>query len=196
MDKPQKYMFQRWGDLSPVIQRGYKSNLETFHAPPSRRGFYAYPKGQIETFLLSRNIFDHRLYERLPLTMKQINEDPKYKDSYYSCQWKSEKANCYWDDNYGILSDEELEQFQNENQYICKLKSPKIFRHSGMIWHHLNQWTPLHEIEQEKESWILTTSEAHYNALLKEFHSRNYRKKTKQVPYCRDYIEVFIEKNK
>lgn len=45
--------FLRWGGLSPVIQRGYDKAMPTFHAPPAKKGFYAFPLGLVEPFLLS-----------------------------------------------------------------------------------------------------------------------------------------------
>lgn len=45
--------FARYGGLSSVKQNGYNPRMETFHSPPTRKGFYAYVFPYIELFLLS-----------------------------------------------------------------------------------------------------------------------------------------------
>ena len=48
-----KIKFARFGGLSSVNQRGYKSNPDSFHGPPCRRGFYAFVWPHYDFFLLS-----------------------------------------------------------------------------------------------------------------------------------------------
>lgn len=52
--------FLRWGGLSPVIQKGFKPEMPTYHAPPAKRGLYAFPEGCVERFLLSGNNRQHK----------------------------------------------------------------------------------------------------------------------------------------
>lgn len=48
-----KAKFIRFGGLSSVKQKGYKSSMPTYHSPPARRGIYCFPFGYMEMFLLS-----------------------------------------------------------------------------------------------------------------------------------------------
>lgn len=54
MSLPKKIKFIRFGGLNPQRQHRYTSNetKKTFHHPPQKKGFYAFPAGHIETFLL------------------------------------------------------------------------------------------------------------------------------------------------
>jgi len=49
-----KIKFIRFGGLNPQKQHRYTPNetKRTFHHPPQKKGFYAFPEGHIETFLL------------------------------------------------------------------------------------------------------------------------------------------------
>jgi len=48
-----KVKFLRVGGLSSVNQKGYKSDPETYHAPPAKKGIYCFVEGFYESFLLS-----------------------------------------------------------------------------------------------------------------------------------------------
>jgi hypothetical protein len=46
------YVFVRFGNLHLKRQRGYKKDSDSYHQPPSTRGFYAMPKIAQEFFLI------------------------------------------------------------------------------------------------------------------------------------------------
>jgi hypothetical protein len=189
--------FQRWGDLSPVKQKGYNPSMPTFHSPPARRGIYAFPRGHIEGFLLGRSVFDHRLYKKTTITYSQYVNDPKLAEIYsYSIQWKSEKTKDFFNEHWETMSEEEYNQYHNKNCYICKLKTPKIFSHNGPLWHHLHKQTNQKDIIKSKGEWILTQFQTYKKAIIKEIGNWKYRKNSYLMPYSKDHIEVFIEKIK
>lgn len=67
-------VFVRFGGLNVKPQKGYQSESESFHQPPSSRGFYAMPKIAQEYFLLgSINVFQ-------PGTVAEIKDDEDYFD--------------------------------------------------------------------------------------------------------------------
>ena len=46
-----KHKFVRYGKLKSTKQKGF-SNSDTFHSPPAGKGFYAFPFGYEELFLV------------------------------------------------------------------------------------------------------------------------------------------------
>lgn len=51
-----KVKFIRFGSVSPIKQEGYNPSMPTYHAPPAKKGFYAFVENNIELFLLSGNM--------------------------------------------------------------------------------------------------------------------------------------------
>lgn len=84
------YEFFRWGTLSPQDHKEGSlpgdSPSRGFHTAPVRKGFYAFPKGYIETFLLGKSPKDMipgkegngRFFYLRNLTGEKITRDEYY----------------------------------------------------------------------------------------------------------------------
>lgn len=79
--------FVRFGGLSPVIQEGY--GKDSYHAPPARKGFYAFPESTIERFLLSTDVFDQRRMVKIDPTKAKKD---KYGYPHGAVRWKDKKS--------------------------------------------------------------------------------------------------------
>jgi hypothetical protein len=88
--------------------------------------------------------------------------------------------------------------------FICVYKKPRIFDYSGEIWCHLEtNLKPEHIIEQNG-SWVKVSMEDYLYALQKEKHilrrdmmktlGKDWKDKNPFNHYCKDHLEVFIEK--
>jgi|ERR1035437_1969893 hypothetical protein len=129
--------FIRYGGLDLKRQDGYGST--TFHAPPSPRGIYAFPKTMQELFLVgSIDKFQPGTYPKVP-------------------EYPGNDA-----------SQEELEKFHKDSdafdwdEYDKKRK--KIFHNirkefkktSGNVWHHLGEYCKNVDIIDRHNSWVKT----------------------------------------
>lgn len=121
------FTFVRFGGLNLKSQKGYSNQPQTYHQPPTSRGFYAMPKIAQEFFLISS------IGEYQPSSVPK-NNNQKNKD------WTETDWN-----NYHKKYDKALSAMRKE------------FRKStGQIWHHLDEYTNHKDIIQRHGSWIKT----------------------------------------
>ena len=192
--------FVRYGGLSPVRQRGFKSwknegkpypkedpedykpktfdekdvkNLPpTFHTPPAKKGIFAFIWPYVDLFLLGG-----------------------------TDKWTNEK-----DINGNVINDE-------GGSPKKKLPKRKVFDYYGNIWHHLKFHVKQDGILAERGSWVKTSFETFIEALKKEVHAgysadvfkgfygtendpHNPNWKRTGKPFSnltKDHLEVFIE---
>lgn len=185
MKKRNSYEFFRWGTLSPQDHKEGSlpgdSPFRGFHTAPVRKGFYAFPKGYIETFLLGKSPKDMipgkegngRFFYLRDLTGKKI-----IRDEYYNLRPDEKTAIlrrvgikeiqvdfCYTGDD----------DYSDDQKFIAVYSPrPKRFVYTGpYIWHHLRDYDnnkPLvnpSDIIAEKGSWIKTTLDVWWKALKK-----------------------------
>lgn len=162
-----KLTFIRFGGLSSVNQKGYKSSMPSFHSPPMRRGIYAMVVGSIEMFLVGGNF--------------NPNNSKKKKDKKGNVLYTNPGEGKIFEDGKWITLKEKYPP-----KPLRELKPPKKFEYDGEIWSHLN--IPRNEIIKEKGSWKLSTMEAFKKAYKKELGV------VKRQRYSKDHLEVFIEK--
>lgn len=225
MKKRNSYEFFRWGTLSPQDHKEGSlpgdSPFRGFHTAPVRKGFYAFPKGYIETFLLGKSPKDMipgkegngRFFYLRDLTGKKI-----IRDKYYNLRPDEKTAIlrrvgikevqvdfCYTGDD----------DYSDDQKFIAVYSPrPKRFVYTGpYIWHHLRNYDnnkPLvnsSDIIAEKGSWIKTTLDVWWRALKKSdtiYRWKSYINRGKgnrhgnphTCPswYCKDDYEVFIER--
>ncbi len=189
-----KIIFVRFGGLSSVRQKGYDPSMPSHHSPPARRGIYAFTQKTVEFFLLGKTTFD-------PRRMEWIRDKDGNKQNWeegmswsYLWKWSTEKAHKAFEENWDKWSDEELQQFQKDNRFIAKHKTPKKFIYEGDIWSHIQ--TPPNLILEEKGSWYKTDFETYKASLQKALAIMHKHKKigSWNSPYSKDDLEVFIEK--
>lgn len=186
--------FARFGGLSPVKQKGYTKEMETFHAPPCKKGFYAFLHPYYEPFLLSGSEYSglgtkHSKFERVKDkdgNIIKVDDDTTYEHD--SSNWMK-----YW----GLHTSNEDGVYD-----VIKPKKPKVFEHTGELWHHLGEHLKQNEILQTKGSWVLTDFKTYIKALKKELSAKKVLLKN-EIGYetnnpfstiCIDHLEVFIEK--
>lgn len=204
-----KVKFLRFGGLSPVIQYGYGNN--TFHAPPAKKGIYAFPYPFIEWFLLGGNYADpKKSIVKNPTNRIQYLRDkkgnlidtnhPDYeKHSACDKNWTADRRKTEEDDFYGVL---------------YRPSSRKIFEYKGDIWHHLECKNNF--VVNRHNDWILTNYKNYTDCLSKHIHKQKFDRmhgkfmwldsktcfggntvlKAPQSFFNKDDIEVFIERIK
>jgi hypothetical protein len=173
-----KLLFVRYGGLSSVRQEGYDPSMPTFHAPPARRGIYAFVAQTVSRFLLSNEEFDPRRTEWV--RDEAGNRVPSDSDA-------ARKLVPDW------FQTSYLTRLAKDGRmYLARHKKPKYFRYEGNLWHHLS--VPRSEVLQEKGDWVLTSAESHRRAFRKAFHQRQYAQERAHPSWLLDEFEVFIEK--
>jgi hypothetical protein len=189
-----KLRFVRYGGLSPVKQLGF--GKDTFHAPPARRGIYAFPWPYIERFLLT--VDDMATGELHPKF--QFVKDPK--GNKISNLTHPELFNKYSEiDNYYTFSKTQLAatrkadsgdwskdtidatDWDKHEHFIIELKKPRIFTYEGPIWHHLDTGVGI-----KRGEWVKTDIDEYRAALKRELH------RVKRDNFSKDHLEVFIER--
>lgn len=220
----EKIKFARFGGLSPVVQKGYTTNPKErgFHTPPARKGFYAFIWPYYEFFLLggtySKLGTGHAKFEYLrDDDGKKIEYDadnPLLKK--YLIQGKTGKF--FRDSGIKDVS----WKIWEHNGYAVVKKTPRVFTHTGELWHHLDNKAvkPFEIIDSvmayDNSDGSTTWIKTEYDVFVKAFerdksdcinqlrNSRfsdfktdiNVNKKNVYNFISRDHLEVFIERVK
>lgn len=177
-----QYTFVRYGKLKPVKQKGVGAT--NYHSPPCSRGFYAFPFGYEELFLVAG--LSHQRDVGLPQIIK--HETSRY---------------------FNRITGEEViehDTYETKNIWLHKrrfIAGPKV-----LIWHHLREYV-IHpkDIIDTRKSWVCTTVEVWrktFNRVLRKQQVESWKKYTdtkgsvKEVKlggfYFKDHLEVFFEK--
>jgi len=198
--------FIRWGNIKPSKQFGYGE--DSYHAPPAKKGLYAFPIEFVEEFLLGgfefredRHVWVKDSEGKLIPYVDDWKDNPELKKY---CEFS--KIFNEWDlnENYIWVRKTKLpphEQFKTkrknyynwkDGKYLAKWKKPKTFRHYGNIWTH---WQPKKDpILSVQGSWFLVEYVVFVKLLQKRFAQEKALKKSKGYSYSGDDCEVFIEK--
>jgi len=183
--------FARFGGLSSVKQKGYSSDTDNYHAPPCKRGFYAFLYPYYEPFLLSGYDFSgittkHSKFERL--------KDKKGNPVRTTNDESFVRTSSNWMKFWGFHEKSDIYD-------AIKPKKPKIFEYRGELWHHLGEYLAPNEILNTKGCWYLSDFKSYSKALRKDFAIQ--KKKLRELgidtnnPFAmcsKDHLEVFIEK--
>jgi hypothetical protein len=166
--------FVRFGGVSLKKQAGWRQEPKGFHAPPAPRGFYAMPKVAQDHWLISS------------MSSYQPGTVPKTRA---------------WDPD---TSSEEIESFDKRTA-ICISRMRKEFsKKTGSIWHHLEKWTELSQIESRHGAWVRTPVQAWQKAFSKMSLESRYSGFGERIEsinsargllglYGKDFCEVFID---
>lgn len=217
MKKNSSHKFIRFGGLSKMDQKN-RYGQDTFHAPPRKKGIYAFPEGTVDKFLLgatnSPNNPSNKSYWLKDEDGNRIIDGDFYTDIWDEkiCSYTIKKKYLPLVKKHKIKSKDIFSHNINENDsddveniwYICVLKKPRTFEYDGEIWCHLGaQLRPEHIIE-ENGSWVKVSMDDYNYALKKEYHTLKkdmvkifgiqWKEKNPFNFYCKDHLEVFIEK--
>jgi len=192
--KSKGMQFVRYGGLSSVKQKGYSKDIPTFHAPPVRRGIYAFPANAVELFLLGKGEFDQRRME-----WKKDKEGKKRSHKDYDSEmkdmtlWKDKKTEEQAKEIFEKEGrSEAYEKFEDENMFLAQHAKRKKFSYNGDIWHHLN--VPPHAVLQRKGDWIKTSFQDYEKAFKKDRGVDLKLRQREGYGFSKDHLEVFIEK--
>lgn len=205
--------FMRYGGLSPVRQTHYDSKMERYHAPPARKGLYAFPfPFGVNHYIIPIVRYKDKGRVHLPDYVKYVRDENDNILTYDYDMRMGEKDNPYeninafpidlwyeYDDEGRHPKSYDRENF-HKGVYVERQK-PKIFTHNGLIWHHLRDYVKVDrkDILDEKGSWILSRMSAYvrYFKFAKNLYlSKEYKDGKFRPTICDDYFEVFIEKIK
>jgi hypothetical protein len=199
--KTSKLKFARFGGLSSVNQRGYKNHPKSFHSPPAHRGFYAFVWPYYEFFLLGAPETDdpkvpgskfsyvrddngdiitdkHPEYEALTERWKcwsvDSSEYTKYKkDHYPEGEPDYEASDTVWNawrpkrDAFYTA----WEKTGPPRSVLVTKPHPRIFTHTGQLWHHLESSMSPGRILGRHGSWVKSDVNDYRDALEKEMHA-------------------------
>jgi hypothetical protein len=218
--------FVRFGGLSPVIQEQYITDEDkSYHNPPARKGLYAFPENYIEYFLIGSTSDPDHISGKSEWVKdfkgnKIVVEDADYDFDIETGKLLFNKKiiNILKFNNFKI-SNIRI-RYINDKKYLIHVKRPKTFEHKGEIWSHFIDIIKPENIIEIKGSWVKTTYEDYIDAfnkfmhismkeLIKEHCTNNvdidiafklnnpFKNNNNGFPtYCKDDLEVFIEKMK
>lgn len=217
-----KKKFVRFGGLSPLKQDHYETGPDkTFHNPPRKNGFYAFPWPHIEYFLLGSTDDPGHISNKSSWIRDDdgnlINSLDAYTDEYntksdnFGFTPKVAKLLKKKGINGKYVRAETLPNVKSDNKifYLTVLKKPKTFDYGGEIWHHLGDNVKPGFILAASGSWVKTDMDIYNTALSKETQNmaKSFRKMFKEfgsLPPQRnsikikgssmDHLEIFIEK--
>lgn len=192
------YEFFRWGTLSPQVHKEARlpddHNDRTFHTAPVKKGFYAFPKGYIEDFLLGlspskknpdilkngrffwlkddlgRKITQDKFYiQKTNLELDYEHPRPEILKLLSRRRIKLSQISFYDSKNIN-------QESKNEDFIAIYSPMPRKFIYSGpYIWHHLKEYYVFNsenkmlvdkeDIISEKGDWIKTTMKVWLSAL-------------------------------
>jgi len=194
--------FIRYGGLNAIKQKHYKTGEnKTFHNPPVRKGFYAFPYPYIDKFLLTATNKPGHISNKSEWLKDDNNDKVKCID-FYNENWDIRKK---WI-KYLKYKKIKISNIYCIDNFIAFYKKPKIFDYNGLIWHHLdlNQYF----IIKNSGEWSLSTMDNYIKLLKLEKHKRlNELNKINGkitgiidpfkgpgLTFSVDELEVFIEK--
>lgn len=207
--------FVRWGNLNARKHKEgrFDSNSEsrTFHTAPCYKGIYAFPKGLVETFLLSGvapvsgkiqdrcfylkddngNKIDFNEFEIWDESSKDYVINKKYKKLIKQKGLKTKYISSTYDKN------------DDKFYVIYYTNCHKDIKYNGLLWHHLTD-IPKDKIIKENGSWILTDYKTYCKALQKYYikdkffsymkeETRHGNPHSYPLTTTKDHYEVFIE---
>ena len=178
--------FIRFGSLNLKKQKGF--GKDSFHAPPTRYGFYAMVFFLQELFLVSS----------LDKTQPEI--------------FKKDKSKSFDDEDYfNSLSDKDIDKYWQKKDLICvqnnKIKSlirREFIKKDGNIWHHLSDNIKGVKVLAQHGSWIKTSMKDYAKILNRNLmieRCSHIDKKSKSINeikgpngwISKDHYEVFID---
>lgn len=230
--KKEPIKFVRFGGLSPLKQDHYESGEDkTYHNPPRRKGFYAFPWPYMSFFLLGATYTPGHVSNKSSWILDK--DGNKMDSEEFLLEYDADSNPVWKPEVYAALKRRGLnhtliwtqaEKEYDENDpnprkfYLVAIKRPKTFSYEKEIWHHLGEYMQAKDIIETSGSWTLSTISDYRDAfatmkhkLLQDSHKdRSAWKKegdsvTAGVPnpfkrsngwftYCRDHLEVFIER--
>jgi hypothetical protein len=128
--------FVRFGKMAPVKQKGFGN--DTFHAPPTSRGFYAMPLKYQELFL--------------------VGSLDKYQPDQYNVTKRPD---------YQTATAEDYDEWEKKyKKWFSGVRHEFTVSPTEELWHHLR--TPNNEVLARSGSWVKTTFNAWKKAVDKE----------------------------
>lgn len=218
MMKKNDMYFYRWGNLNAIKHkeaRGVDED-EWMHVAPVYKGIYAFPRGYVETFLISGTFTQHILHKVTDELGNDVDES-----QFYEKDWKTpiKKFRTYIKKRHIKLREitskqtpipGEVDEDGDPNYRfpIYYRTRPKKFKYTGDLWHHLGDYCNEKDIIDRKHGWVKTSYKVWLTALHKchtkeRFDSYMYKNKysiccngnphTCPSFYTKDHYEVFIE---
>lgn len=169
-----KYAFIRYGSLNPKRQRGYSTDTskDLYHVPPARKGYYSFPFGYEELFLVIDLPYQGQFLPTITKYEKFIDE------------WTTYECKDIW----------------KVKRYFNKDRDDLIWHHLGEftdikdILDNHGHWVKT-TVEVWKKSFNRCLSSQRMETFKTDFYGYKY---LYEVPYSGNYnydnLEVFFEK--
>lgn len=206
--------FVRYGTLQPHKQVRY--GMDTFHAPPCKKGFYAFPFKYVEFFLLGATSEPSNSSDKSYWLKDENGNRIKDNDIWDFDDYNSRTGNYGIKKEYkSLLKKNNIKQSrlrshdENGTYYVTILKPPKEFEYDGELWHHLGDVIKGKRelILDEYGSWVKTSMKTYEYCLKRNAHTQHKdqrkdwgieytRNKDGNKLYSRDHLEVFFERIK
>lgn len=168
--------FVTYGGLSLTKQRGFGKEDPTFHAPPARKGIYAFVWPYIEKFLLGGAEFidPKQRGKGQRQRMKYVKDKEGNVISSDHPDW--EKSNQgekgkNWSFSRERPDSTETDDYDKQyTHFLYNNAARKKFKYNGPLWHHLHEFVRQDKILDEKGEWVKTDMATFKEALKKELH--------------------------
>ena len=183
-----------------------------YHSPPCRKGIYAFVYPYIEKFLLSAPSFSgiHSTHPKVTFMKDQNGKKIVFQTEKIYEKTSSMLGDLNLESLVDPLQQSEIKKFLNKQgfwlkdiflaedkdnfSYLVKRIKPKVFEHTGPLWHHLGEFLESRgSIIEQRGAWVKTEFLDYKLALRKALGGAN-RTNFRPWNYSWDRLEVFIEK--
>ena len=185
--------FVRFGTIQAVKQKHF-GLYDSFHSPPTDKGFYAMPHKAQEFFLIGC------LNETQPHNFPKV----PYSETVWE-KWKDiiNDIPSVYDRETGMNITEYPKEYTDEmNEAQSKFKKRmrdirKEFslKNDDIIWHHLENTIKPNEIIQRNECWVSSRVKEYVKAYDKEMARLKYKSQFTPYGFSKDHFEIFVPFN-
>ena len=180
--------FVRFGNIKAVKQKHF-GLYDSFHSPPTDKGFYAMPHKAQEFFLIGS------------LSATQPHNFPKlpYSETVWE-KWKDIVNEIHWDAKDEEYPKEYLEEMKEAHNKFRKrmneIRKEFSLKNDDVIWHHLEDTIKTNEIIQRSGSWVSSRLKEYITAFDKEVARLKYRSSIEGgCRFSKDHFEIFVPFN-
>lgn len=183
--------FVRFGGLSSKKQLGYdtKNAEPSYHAPPARRGLYAFPWPYIEQFLLGGDTYVNPKLQKKGQTLRIKYVKDKEGNPITNTHPEYDKYSDS-DKNWTMVTKRDEDGVAPEEYRLYRNYNRKKFKYNGNLWTHLVDSIDPQDIIDRRGDWVKTNINSYRAALTKDI----LKQKREGYSLNKDAFEVFIER--
>jgi hypothetical protein len=168
----------RYGNVCSLPQHHFAIDPKDmdFHTAPARKGFYAFPRGYTDFFLVGCTQHPKHISQKSYYLKDENGKRMSWERHVNHRDWplrgEKQPKDAISPELWRVLKVQGIrhsQTFEHEG-YICILKKPHIFRYTGDFWHHLADCVDPEDVIDLRGSWVKTSFRAWKKAFRRVKH--------------------------